>query len=108
MHGCMMTFTGRDEDLALSFFRFFFFAIRIRSTPRNGSRLTTWTERGGDRKEGHRRKSTSIPRTNLHLLRTIMHALGVFRVRPAPDCNQVKMDCFTSVRTWTHDAADTA
>ncbi|TGZ32155.1 Uncharacterized protein DBV15_01104 [Temnothorax longispinosus] len=27
-------------------------------------------------------KSVSIPRTNLHLLRTIMHALGVFRLQP--------------------------
>jgi len=32
---CIMTFTGRDEDLAL--FTFLFFAGRIRSTPRNGS-----------------------------------------------------------------------
>lgn len=49
MHGCMMTFTGRDEG-PRAFLLPFFFAMRIRNTPRNGSRLTTWTERG--RQEG--------------------------------------------------------
>lgn len=93
MHGCIMTFTGRYEGLAL--FTFLFFAVRIRRTPRNGSGLTTWTER--ERQEG--RPPAKKYFDSAYKPALVAHDYACIRripsIRPAPDCNQVKMDCFT-------------
>jgi len=85
-HGCNDTYTGWDRVSRVSLLPFPFFlylyAHAYKEYPAKRSGVNDLGPRGGDahRKEGHRRKSGWILRTWLHLLRAIMHALGVFRV----------------------------
>lgn len=80
MHECNDIYRQEDEDRA----PFFFFSFR-RAYKEYPAKLPEVNDPDGEGETGRKatgEKSVSIPRTNLHLLRTIMHALGVFRLEP--------------------------
>lgn len=99
-----MTFTGRDSERfspSPPFSSLFLFSSRVQGVSRGTARdqrpgRVEGGEAGGE--TGRKATGEKVPRflrtRPLHLLLTIMHALGVFRARSAPqDRNQVKMDC---------------